>query len=87
MRSFLAGSRCGLGFWRPASVYVHSESFLDQNDRFFQVGDVKTCWFIIRYRRYNLDSLKIRFSVKMGIFVVHARQTGVNKGSAGTQDT
>ena len=86
-RSFVAGSRCGLRFWCPASVYLHRASLLDQNARLFSIGDAKTCWFIIRYRRYISDSLKIPFCAKIVIFVVHARQRGVNRGSVGKHDT
>ena len=82
----LAGSWSGLVFWRPASVYLHSVSFLDQNVPFFSIGDVKTGWFIIRYRRFTLDSPEIPFSMKMGISVVNSRQSGVNRGSIASQD-
>ena len=87
MGPFLTGSRRRLGFWCPASVCQHSASFLDQNPRLFSIGDVKTCSLIIRSRRYTLDSLKIPFSTKFNLFVVHWCQRGVNRGSGGTQDT
>ena len=61
-------------------------SFLDQNVRLFSIGDVKTGWFIIRYRRFTLDSPEIPFSMKMAISVVNSRQSGVNRGSIATQD-
>ena len=53
-RSFLAGSRCGPVFWRPASVYLHGVPSLDQNGRLYSIGDVKTCWFIIIFWRFHL---------------------------------
>ena len=45
-RSFLAGSRCGLVFWRPASVYLHGVPSLDQNGRLYSIGVVKT-WRLV----------------------------------------
>ena len=65
---------------------LHSVSFLDQNVRLFSIGDVKKGWFIIRYRRFTLDSPKIPFSMKMGISVVNSRQSGVNRGLIASQD-
>ena len=58
-------SRCTVGFGWPASVYLYSRPLLDQNVRLFSISDVKTCCFIIRYRRLTLDSLKIRFFVQI----------------------
>ena len=59
---------------------------LDQNVRRVSIGDVKTGWFIIRYRRFTLDSPEIPFSMKMGISLVNSRQSGVNRGSIASQD-
>ena len=67
-------------------VYVHREFLLDQSGRLFSIGDVKTGWFIIRYRRFTLDSPEIPFSMKTGISVVNLRQSGVNRGSIASQD-
>ena len=44
---------------------LHSVSLLDQNGRLFSIGEVETCWFIIRYWRYTSDSLEIPFSVEV----------------------
>ena len=62
---------------------------LDQDGRLFSkhVGEVETCWFIIRYWRYTSDSLEIPFSVKIDFSAALHRRTGVNRGSEGTQDT
>ena len=77
---------CDLGFGQSASVYLRRASFLDQNSRLSSTGDVKTCWFIIKYSRLTPDSLKIRFFVQIDFFAAHGGQGGVNGGSEGTKD-
>ena len=79
-------SRCSVGFGWPASVYPHSDLFLDQNPRLFSISDVKTWCFIIWSRRFTLDSLKIPFSVQIGFVAAIRRHRGVNRGSIGPQD-
>ena len=86
-RSFLAGSRCGLVFWRPASVYLQGVPSLDQNGRLYSIGDVKTCRLMIKFWRFHLRFPQVSFSMKVDIFVVLTRQIGVNRGLVGTQDT
>ena len=52
-------SRYSVGFGWPARAYLHCALFLNQNARLLSISDFKTCCFIIWFRRFTIDSLKI----------------------------
>ena len=66
--------------WKATTTLIRRRPvILNENNRLFSIGGIRSTLYISRFRRYVTDSLKIPFCVQMRVSMRKAKYCAVNR--------